>query len=145
MRATVKLKLLQILSFRITVSLSLQVTNLRVLLDLLSAVLPKSQRSSHLGGKQMPILELERFSGILGECPNPAEVREGIYCNQKEFSNADRVKLVSSISKGPALNLWMEKIEGKQGLVETGVVFPHSNAALMRPVIRNKLNPLHFQ
>lgn len=57
--------------------------------------------------------ETERFSGILGESLNLSENRQSylIYCNQKDLSRPDKVKLVSCVLKGPALNFWMEKLK----------------------------------
>jgi hypothetical protein len=45
----------------------------------------------------------EKYSGILAESPSLAETRNAYltYCNQKEFSRADRVKLFSCVLKGP--------------------------------------------
>jgi hypothetical protein len=61
----------------------------------------------------------EKYSGILAESPSLAETRKAYmtYSNQKEFSRADRVKLVSCVLKGPALNYWMSHIDERTSLL----------------------------
>ena len=67
----------------------------------------------------------EKYSGILTESPNLAEARRSYitYCSQKGFSRSDRVKLVSSVLKGPALSYWMSSIDGVEHFTELGSVF----------------------
>ena len=50
--------------------------------------------------------EYERYSGILAQWPNLAETRKVYltYCGQKDLRRADRVKLISCVLKGTALN-----------------------------------------
>jgi hypothetical protein len=62
----------------------------------------------------------EKYSGILAESPSLAETRNAYltYCNQNEFSRADRGNLFSCVLKGPALNYWMSHAEGNDEFTE---------------------------
>jgi hypothetical protein len=62
----------------------------------------------------------EKYSGILAESPSLTETRNAYltYCNQKEFSKADRVKRLSCVLKSLALNYWMSHVERKSEFTE---------------------------
>lgn len=53
----------------------------------------------------------EKYSGIQAESPNLAEARNSYitYYNQRGFSRTDRVNLLCSVLKGPALIYWTSK------------------------------------
>ena len=69
--------------------------------------------------------ESQKYSGILGESPMLTEDRHAYltYCDQKDFPRSDRVKLISCILKGPALNYWTLNLEQNPEYTELGAVF----------------------
>lgn len=76
--------------------------------------LPQDGNSSrNIDAASKHFVEKRRFSGILGESPSLPEVRDAYltYCNQKNFSRQERVKLMSCILKGPALAFWNDHIQ----------------------------------
>lgn len=88
--------------------------------------------------------EKERYSGILAESPNLTEVRKAYttYCTQKDFPRPDRVKLVSAILKGPALNFWMEHINGRTEYSELGGVFKALEGQFDTPAHQKQIEAL---
>lgn len=88
--------------------------------------------------------EQERYSGILAESPNLQEVRKAYltYCNQKDFPRADRVRLISAILKGPALNFWMEHINGNADYSELGSVFKALESQFDTPAHQKQIEAL---
>jgi hypothetical protein len=86
----------------------------------------------------------EKYSGILAESPSLAETRNTYltYCNQKEFSRADRVKLFSCVLKGPALNYWMSHVEGKDEFTELGAVFRQLESQFDTPAHQRQIESL---
>lgn len=69
--------------------------------------------------------EHERFSWIFAKSLNLYEVCTAYltYCNRKDFSRFDRVKLLSLVLNGPALKFWIERINEKAELIKLGAVF----------------------
>jgi hypothetical protein len=88
----------------------------------------------------------EKYSGILAESPSLAEARNTYitYCNQKEFSRADRVKLISCVLKGPALNYWMSNIEGKDEFTELASVFKQFEIQFDTPAHQRQIESLAY-
>lgn len=88
--------------------------------------------------------EKEKYSRILAESPNLSEVRKSCitYCNQKEFPRPDRVRLVSSILKGPALNFWMENIDGQTEFSELNAVFKALKSQFDTPAHQEQIEEL---
>jgi hypothetical protein len=90
--------------------------------------------------------ENEKYSGILAESPILAEARDNYitYCNQKEFSRADCVKLVSCVLKGPALNYWMSNIERKDEFTELASVFMQFEVQFDTPAHQRQIESLSY-
>lgn len=88
--------------------------------------------------------EAEKYSGILAESPNLSEARNGYltYCSQKGFPREDRIKLVSCILKGPALNYWTLHIDGKPEFTELGSVFAKLESQFDTPAHQRQIESL---
>lgn len=87
--------------------------------------------------------EEEKYSGMLAESPNLAEARNAYmtYCNQKG-PRADRIRLVSFILKGPALNFWNSHIDGKPEYTELGAVFRELESQFDTPAHQRQIESL---
>jgi len=74
---------------------------------------------------QRRFTDAQKYSGILGESPTLPEARRAYLtsCDQTSFPRQDKVKLVSCILKGPALNYWTTNIEQNPEYTELGSVF----------------------
>jgi hypothetical protein len=64
------------------------------------------------------------------------------YSNQKEFSSADLMKLVSCVLKGPALNYWLNHIDGKDQFTEFGAVFQQLESQFDTPAHQRQIKSL---
>ena len=88
--------------------------------------------------------EYERYSGILAQSPNLAETKKAYltYCSQKDFPRADRVKLISCVLKGPALNYGMSSIQNRPELTELGSVFRQLESQFDTPAHQRQIESL---
>ena len=86
----------------------------------------------------------QKYSGILGESPTLMEVRRAYltYCDQKGFPRADKVKLVSCILKGPALNFWTLNIEQNPEHTELGSVFAKLESQFDTPAHQRQIEAI---
>jgi len=88
--------------------------------------------------------ESQKYSGILGESPTLAEARRAYltYCDQKAFPRPDKVKLVSCILKGPALNFWTTNIEQNPEFTELGSVFTKLESQFDTPAHQRQIEAM---
>ena len=86
----------------------------------------------------------QKYSGILGESPTLMEVRRAYltYCDQKRFPRADKVKLVSCILKGQALNFWTLNIEQNPEHSELGPVFAKLESQFDTPAHQKQIEAM---
>lgn len=78
----------------------------------------------------------EKYSNILAESPSLIEAKNAYmtYCKQEEFPKQDGVRLVSALLKDSGLNLWMSKIEGILGILNSEPFLSHLKTSLIAPL-----------
>ena len=66
-----------------------------------------------------------QYSGVLAESPSLAEMRNTYltYCNDKNISQSNRVKLLHYALKGPAWTFWAEELRDDASITTIGAAF----------------------